>query len=324
MRSVSFDTFGSPAKVMHTIERDRPEPGPGQARVRMVMSPIHNHDLMIVTGHYGFKPDLPHVPGTEALGVVDALGEGVTELEIGRRVAGGASHAWSEYYLVDARRAVPVPDEVPDETACQLLSMPLSARMLLEDFDVKPGEWIVQNAANGAVGKTLAGLAADHGVNVVGLVRRAAAVAELADQGIENVVSTEDPDWRERVGGITGGASIVRGLDSIGGKAADEVLSVMGEGSTLFSFGALSGRPLQVSADNLLFKQAAVRGFWLTARLKTADPALLARLTGEIVAKAARGGLVLPVAASYPLADIAAAAEASATAGRGGKIVLTP
>lgn len=68
MKAVVVDAFGSPRKVLRIEERPLPEPGPGQVRIKLVLSPIHNHDLMIVTGHYGFKPSLPHVPGTEALG----------------------------------------------------------------------------------------------------------------------------------------------------------------------------------------------------------------------------------------------------------------
>ena len=85
MKAVVFEEFGSPRKVLKLTDRPMPEPGPGQVRVKLVLSPIHNHDLMIITGHYGFKPQLPHVPGTEALGVVDKLGDGVTNLSVGQR-----------------------------------------------------------------------------------------------------------------------------------------------------------------------------------------------------------------------------------------------
>src|SRR3978361_2400525 len=98
MRSVIFEQFGEPAKVLTLTERPMPEPGPGQVRVRMVLSPIHNHDLMIIAGKYGYKPPLPAVPGTEAVGVVEALGEGVTNLKVGQRVCGGGSQMWAEYF----------------------------------------------------------------------------------------------------------------------------------------------------------------------------------------------------------------------------------
>ena len=154
MQSVVIDRFGEPADVVHLGERPLPEPGPGEARVRMTLSPIHNHDLAIVRGVYGYRPALPAVPGTEALGLIDALGEGVQHLRLGQRVASASAQAaWAECFISPAAKLVPVPDALPDEAACQLLAMPLSALMLLEDMRLQPGQWIVQNAAYGAVGK---------------------------------------------------------------------------------------------------------------------------------------------------------------------------
>ena len=78
MRSVVFERFGEPSEVLDTAERPIPQPGPGEIRVRLVLSPIHNHDLWTIRGTYGVKPALPATGGTEALGIVDALGEGVS------------------------------------------------------------------------------------------------------------------------------------------------------------------------------------------------------------------------------------------------------
>ncbi len=100
---------------------------------------------MTIAGQYGFKPGPAEaVPGTEAVGVVEALGEGVTHLKIGQRVAGGARQRPGLEYCVAAAaaRLVPVPDSVSDETACQLVSMPLSTKMLLDTLEVREGNWI--------------------------------------------------------------------------------------------------------------------------------------------------------------------------------------
>lgn len=324
MKSVVFDTFGSPGKVLRVIDVPVPEPGPGQARLRLVLSPIHNHDLMIITGHYGIRPGLPHHPGTEGLGIVDAVGEGVTNVKPGDRVTGGATAAWSEFYLTGAAGLVVVPDTVDDATACQLTAMPMSAVRLLADLEVKAGDWIAQNAANGAVGKMLSRLAAEKGVHVLNLVRREDAVAELAAEGIGNAVSSEHDDWQDRARTLTGGVPVLRAVDSIGGRASDELMDLVGEGGRLVSFGALSGRPLQVTAENLLFKRTTISAFWGARPETKLTPAELGAARADLIRRAASGKLKLPIAEVFPLDQAADAAEASNEKGRQGKIALRP
>jgi len=324
MKSVVFEEFGSPRKVLRVMEVAVPEPGHGQARVRLVLSPIHNHDLMTITGHYGYKPGLPHHPGTEGVGIVDAVGEGVTNVRAGDRVAGGAAGAWSEYYLTAAAGLVVVPETIDDATACQLTAMPMSAVRLLADLEVKPGDWIAQNAANGAVGKMLAKLAAERGVRVLNIVRREDAVAELAAEGIGDAVSSEHEDWQQRARALTGGAPVLRAVDSIGGRAADELMDLVAENGRLVSFGALSGRPLQVTAENLLFKRATISGFWGARPELKMTPAELGAARADLVRRAAAGELKLPIAEVFSLEQVAEAAEASNEKGRPGKIALRP
>jgi NADPH:quinone reductase-like Zn-dependent oxidoreductase len=324
MRSVYQDSFGPPADVLKLGDYPMPQPGPGQVRVKLVMSPIHNHDLMTIAGRYGYKPAMPYVPGTEALGVVDALGEGVSTLKLGQRIAGGATAAWAEFYLVDAARAVTVPDSIADETACQMVSMPLSAKMILHTMGAKAGDWVIQNAANGAVGKMVSQFAAEQGINVISLVRRSAGVDELAKLGIDNAIATDQPAWQAAIRDLTKGTAIRFGIDSIGGPASDEIFTAMGEGSVLYSFGSLTGRPLEISAANLLFKQARVEGFWLGKLLQTTPPELVGRMIGEIVRTAAIGALKLDIGGRFSLSDASKACAASDVPGRAGKIVLVP
>ncbi len=324
MRSVTFQNFGEPSGVLQVTDRPIPETGRGQVRLRMIMSPIHNHDLMVVRGVYGLKPPLPAFPGTEALGIVDAVGPEVTSVVPGQRVSVlGGSGAWSELIVTAAAGVVALPDTVPDETACQLVAMPLSAMMLLDDLQIQPGQWMIQNAANGVVGRMVARLAVSRGVQVVNLVRRDSAVAELAVDGIDHAISTESDGWQERVRETTSGEPITRGIDSIGGEATDAILDIMADASLLMSFGALSGKPSVISSRNLLFKAATVQGFWAAKRTRPVDPALRGRMIGDLIAQAAEGRLRLPVDATFDLSQAGLAAAASDTPGRLGKIVLT-
>jgi NADPH:quinone reductase len=292
MRAIVHSAFGDPAEVLHVEDAPLPEPGAGQVRVRTLLSPIHNHDLWTVRGTYGFKPELPARAGTEAVGVVDAVGEGVENLSVGQRVAtGGTFGVWAEYFIGHAAAMIPVPDAMDDVTASQLVSMPFSALSLIEFLELERGDWLVQNAANGAVGRLVAQLAVARGLNVLGLVRRDAGVSELEGLGIGNVVSTEGENWRERVADITGGAPIVAGVDSVGGAASGEVLSLLAENGTLVAFGAMASPIMEIASGDVIFKQATVKGFWgskvsssMRSRMRpapTSSPAASARCSSS-------------------------------------------
>jgi NADPH2:quinone reductase len=325
MRSAVHATFGKPAEVLVIRDTPLPEPGAGQVRIRMTLSAIHNHDLITVEGNYGYKPQLPAIGGTEATGTVDALGEGVTHLTPGQRIAvGGASGTWAEYFLAPAESCIPLPDAITDETAAQMVAMPLSALVLLESLGVKEDQWIIQNAATGAVAKVLAMIAASRGINVVNVVRRVEGIEELEKVGISNAVSSSEPDWTAEVRRITNGAPIVAAIDGVGGQAAGEMMSLLAEGGTLVAFGAMSGKPLEISASDLIFKQAAVKGFWLARIMKTAPREDLARWITELVRLIATGTIKLQTGGVFSLEDISAAAKASVEPGRTGKILLKP
>ena len=323
MRALIHSRFGEAEDVLAVEERPVPEPAAGQVRLRIVLSPIHNHDLWTVRGTYGFKPELPAASGTEALGIVDALGEGVEHLAVGQRVAtGGTFGAWAEYIVANAAGLIPVPDSLSDESAAQLVSMPFSTISLLQFLDVKEGDWIVQNAANGAVGRMLAQLGAARGVHVLGLVRRAEGVEELRAQGIDNVISTDQDDWREQAARLTGGAPIVAGVDSVGGSASGDVLSLLSEGGTLVAFGAMNSPVMEIASSDVIFKQAIVKGFWGSKVIQQLDAATRGALFGELIQRVTDGTLTLPVAGVFDAADIADAVRLSMTPGRVGKVLL--
>lgn len=325
MRAVVIERFGEPHEVLTSAQRPVPEPGPGEVRIALVLAPIHNHDLAIIRGVYGYKPPLPAIPGTEAVGRIDALGAEVTGLQVGQRVTvAGAQNVWAEYFVAKAAQVVPVPDAVSDETASQLLSMPLSALILLEDLQVVSGDRIAVNAANGAVGRLLNVLARQRDVQVVNLVRGPASVRALEELGFAPVFDTEAADWRARAAESGSGAPVVRAVDQVGGRAAADLLSLLAPRGELVSFGALSGQPLSLDPGALIFKQAVVKGFWGSKRMEEIGAAERRRLITELVGLAARGVLRLDVETAYPLESAAAAAAATERPGRNAKLALTP
>jgi NADPH2:quinone reductase len=325
MRALIHTEFGDPAEVLAVESVPTPQPGSGEVRVRTLLSPIHNHDLWTIRGTYGFKPELPARAGTEAVGVVDALGEGVTGLEVGQRVAtGGTFGVWAEYFIAQASSLIPVADALSDEVASQLVSMPFSAISLLDTLDLAEGDWLVQNAANGAVGRLVAQLAAARGINVIGLVRRAAGVDELGAQGIGNIVSTDAEGWRDTVTELTGGAPIGIGVDSVGGPAAGDIVSLLAENGRLVVFGAMNSSVMEIPSGPVIFKNISVTGFWGSKVMGGMDAGRRAALFGELITRIGDGTMTLPVEKVYSFDDAREASAANFVAGRNGKILLRP
>ena len=325
MRAVTHDTFGDPAEVLRQSDRPIPQPGPRQVRLKVILSPVHNHDLSTVRGQYGYRPELPAIGGTEAVGIIDAVGEGLDAGMAGRRVAVGGIHgSWAEYVLASATGLVPVPDTIPDESAAQLVAMPFSAITLLDHLDVSSGDWIIQNAANGAVGRMLSRLAAARGVNCVSLVRRADGVAELQASGIANAVSTAENGWQDRVREITAGAAIRVGVDSVGGTASGDLAALIGANARMVVFGSMTAQPVVIPPGEFIFRNLTLRGFWGSSVMARLPQERRAALMGEVIGRVMSGDLPLPVDGIFGLDRPADAVRASLTPGKVGKVMFRP
>ncbi len=324
MIALQYDRFGDPAEVVTPQEVPVPDPGPEQVRLRVLRSPIHNHDLATIRGVYGHKPQLPAIGGSEFMGIVDAAGDGVTGLQPGLRVASATQGAWAQYAIVPAGALVPVPDEIDDDSACQLLAMPMSAVVLLQELDVKPGDWIAQNAANGAVGTILMRLAQTSGVNVINLVRSEAAAQAMRAAGAVHVIVTGVEGWQQHARELTGGAPIVRAVDSIAGPQSLDMQHLLGSRGELIVFGGLAGSAMKLDPGLMISHELVVRGFWMTAWMQRASLEQRMSAMQRVFALALSGELPLPVQATYSLQECAQALRAAETPGRHGKVLFRP
>ena len=325
MRSATYDHFGKPTEVLSLGDSPTPEPKATEVRVKTILSSIHNHDLLTIRGKYGYKPEMPAIAGSEAVGVIDAVGSEVKDLKVGQRIAAASVKAtWAEYFVASEDMVFVVPDSLDDEMAAQLLAMPLSALMLLEFLEVESGQWIIHNAANGAVGKSLAMLAAARDVKTINVVRSKEAIEELEAIGAKNNVSTEDEDWKEQVKAIVAEDKISAAVDSVGGEDSGALLSLLGHGGVFAVFGAMSGRPMVLNPTDVIFKQAVLKGFWgsrLSQEMKVEDKQ---RLVDELIERAVSGKLNLPTEATFDLADITKAVDGKLQSGKKGKVLLKP
>ena len=325
MRSATYNEFGKPTDVLSLGDRPIPEPKANEVRVKTILASIHNHDLLTIRGQYGFKPELPAIAGSEAVGVIDAIGSEVTDLTVGQRVAAASVQAtWAEYFVAPAEMVFAVPDSLDDEMAAQLVAMPLSALMLLEFLAVESGQWVIHNAANGAVGKSLAMLAAARGVQTINVVRSSDALAELEAIGVKNNVNSEEDDWKAQVKSILGDDKISAAVDSVGGENSGELLSLLGHGGTFAVFGAMSGKPMQLNPTDVIFKQATLKGFWGSKLSQEMSVENKQRLVDELIERAIDGKLQLPVEATFDLADISKAVDGKLQSDKKGKVLLRP
>ncbi|MCX5468052.1 zinc-binding dehydrogenase [Acinetobacter nematophilus] len=325
MQSIIHHKFGEPVDVLTSADMPKPEPKAGEVRIKMILSPMHNHDVWTVRGSYGYKPTLPAIGGSEGVGIIDALGEGVDKVTVGQRVAVAAVHgSWAEYFIASAQSVVPLVDAIDDETAAQLIGMPISALMLLDFIDLQKDHWLIQNTANGAVGKTVAMIAQARGQKVIHLVRRSEAIAEMNALGIQNVVATDQSDWKDQVKAIHADQPLIAGVDSIGGKASGEMLALLSENSVLVSFGSMTGEVMQISSGDLIFKQAIVKGFWASVVNKQLSAERKKALIVELLTLAAQKKLVLPVEGVFSFDQIKQAAAKATQGARQGKVLLKP
>lgn len=232
--------------------------------------------------------------------------------------------SWAEYFIAPAHGVVPLVDTIDDETAAQLIGMPISALMLLDFIDLQKDHWLIQNTANGAVGKTVAMIAQARGQKVIHLVRRREAIAEMNALGIENVVATDQADWKQQVKAIHADQPLMAGVDSIGGKASGEMLALLSENSVLVSFGSMTGELMQISSGDLIFKQAVVKGFWASVVNKQLSKERKKALIVELLTLAAQKKLVLPVEGIFSFDQIKQAASKATQGARQGKVLLKP
>lgn len=323
MQALMHSAFGEPNAVIALSEIPKPEPGPGEVRLRMLRSPIHNHDLATIRGVYGYKPLLPAIAGSEILGVVDALGAGVEQPAVGSRVAYVSRSGWAEYVVATASQCVPIPDPISDDVGAQLLAMPFSAVVLLDELRVQPNMWIAQNAAGGAVGKLLMALAQEAGVNIVNFVRRASAADELRNHGAKHVIVTEDEGWQSKARALTGGVGFSRIVDSVAGPGTVDLQRLLAQFGEIVIFGGLSGAAIKLDPSLMISLECTVRGFWITTWMQRATAEQRMSAMQRVFALAMQGKLPLPVSGSYPLSKAAEALTAAEKPGRPGKVLFS-
>ena len=239
-KAVRFHKQGGP-EVMQYEDVQVPDPGPGQARIRHTAIGVNFVDIYQRSGLYPMQ--LPQVGGNEGAGVVEAVGQGVTDLKAGDRVAyTGLPGSYCEARIVPAERMVKLPQGISDEQAASMMLKGLTVHYLIHTtYPVKKGETVLWHAAAGGVGLIACQWLRHLGVTVIGTAGSDEKCALAKSHGAEHVVNYSRENFVERVQAITGGKKVPVVYDSVGKSTWEGTLECLRPRGLIVSFGNASG-----------------------------------------------------------------------------------
>jgi len=303
-RSIRIHKTGGP-DVLQFEEIDLPELSAGDIRVRNKAVGLNFIETYFRSGLYPVK--LPFTLGSEAAGIVDAVGEGVTNVKAGDRVAYNSGGAYAELTNVPAARALPIPDGVSDEAAASLLLKGATAEYLLRrTFRVEKGQTILWHAAAGGVGLIATQWAKHLGCTVIGTVGSDDKIAIAKAHGCDHVINYRTEDTVERVKEITGGKKVPVVYDGVGKDTFPTSLDCLAPRGMLVSFGNASG-PVTGVDLGILAQKGSLYVTRPTLATYAASPKDYAEIGAEVFDVVAKGAVKIEIGQRYRLADAAQA-----------------
>jgi NADPH2:quinone reductase len=303
--AIKMHQAGGP-EVLQWEEVEVGDPGPGQVRLKQKAAGLNYIDVYHRTGLY--PQHLPFTPGVEGAGVVEAVGEGVTSVKAGDRVAyAGPIGGYAEERLIDADRLVKLPDFIGTEAAAAMMLQGMTAHMLLREVhDVKSGEMILVHAAAGGVGLILCQWAKALGATVIGTVSTEEKAEIAGAHGCDHPIIYTRQDVVEEVSRITAGARLPVVYDSVGRDTFLKSLDCLRPRGLMVSYGNASGPPEPIAPGILaqkgsLFLTRPTLFNYIAAREE------LERSAADLFEIVASGKVKIEVGQRYALRDAATA-----------------
>ncbi|MBU3623785.1 zinc-binding dehydrogenase [Polynucleobacter sp. AP-Latsch-80-C2] len=322
-RVVSLAELGS-ADVIKLIDKELPAPAKGEVQIRQTAIGFNFIDVYQRSGVYPLE--MPTGLGHEAVGVVEALGDGVSGLKLGDRVMymNAGIGAYASARNVPADKLVPVPDNVSDEVAAAVFFKAMTAQYLVQKtYKVKAGDVVLIHAAAGGVGQILAGWAKALGAFVVGTVGSQAKVAAAKAAGCDAVVDYSKPNWVEEVLKATGGRKANVVYDSVAKETFLGSLDCTAPFGTVALFGAASGPAPEIQPE-ILNKKGCLFLTRPSIFPHNATPALLQENARAVFDAISKGYVKVQIGAKFPLEQAADAHRAAEGRKVSGAIVMIP
>lgn len=322
-RVVSLSELGS-ADVIKLIDRELPAPAKGEVQLRQTAIGFNFIDVYQRSGVYPLE--LPTGLGHEGVGVVQAIGEGVTGLKVGDRVMyiNAGIGAYASARNVAADKLVPVPDNISDEVAAAVFFKAMTAQYLVQKtYKVKSGDIVLVHAAAGGVGQILAGWAKALGAYVVGSVGSSAKFAAAKEAGCDAVIDYSKPNWVDEFLKATGGKKANVVYDSVAKTTFLGSLDCAAPFGTVALFGAASGPAPEIQPE-ILNKKGCLFLTRPSVFPHNATPALLQENARAVFDAIAKGQVKVQIGAKFPLEQAADAHRAAEGRKIAGAIVMIP
>lgn len=319
MQAVLVSKFGGP-RALTSSEVERPTAGSGQILVEVTVSGVNFLDVLQRTGATPLQA--PFIAGVEGVGTVVEIGEGVSDLTVGQRVGwlSGGQGSFADYAVVEAAKAVPLPEEIDDETATAALMQGITAHYLATDtYPIRPGDTVLVHSAAGGVGQMLTQVAKLYGATVIGTVSSTHKEEIARTAGADHALPYEG--FAEHVQRLTDGQGVAAVYDGVGATTFEESLASLSIRGTLAVIGYASGPPPALDIPRL------TAGSWYVTRPTvvhhTRTPEELRRRAADVFSWIIAGDLTVHIGARYPLAQVREAFEALEARQTTGKTLLT-
>lgn len=305
-KAIIINSTGGP-EVFQSAEVDVADPGPGEIKLTQTACGLNYIDVYLRTGLYPLD-DFPEIIGMEGAGIVSAVGEGVTAVKVGDRVAYPmVKGAYTQERLIPDWKVAKLPDAISDETGAAMMLKGMTAHYLLHrTYKVQPGDPILVYAAAGGVGQILCQWGNAMGAIVIGCVG-SDAKAELAKgTGAAHTINYSTENIAERAREITGGEGVAVAYDSIGKATFDASLDSLRPFGTYVTYGNASG-PVDPFSPNILGPKGSLYVTRPSLATHTRNPEILAEGANALFDVVASGKVKININQTYPLADVAQA-----------------
>lgn len=321
MKAIQVEKNGGP-EVLRLKDVETPQPGPGQARIKVEAAGLNFVDIYIRRGDYRTLTP-PFIPGFEGAGTVEAIGEGVTEAKVGDRVIyTGQPGAYAEQQVVQADSLLPLPDALTFEQGAAIPLQGLTAHYLIHEFRrIQPGETVLIHAAAGGMGLLLVQWAKHLGARVLGTVSTEAKARAAEEAGADHVVLYTQQDWVAETKRLTDGEGAHLIIDGVAKTTFAGNLEAAALRGNIVIYGAASGPADPIAPNVLMGRSLTISGGMLGNYTLTREELL--RRAEDLQTGIRAGWLKLRVDHVLPLAEAAEAHRLLENRHSIGKIVLT-